>query len=172
MKTFKTFANTAAISIASCTILSALAYSILGRGSFQLITPFTIQTSTPAYNAVISLIIYIYLGIFIQTTVNLFKQNQFGLNKKTLISFFINVIVLSILGIATSAPWGIPLHYWSDYYLSDKTAAFYFLVTPWTTTLIGFSLVYLVLFFYYRIQIKKLNQKIISKASSTHSSEM
>lgn len=161
MKYFKNAFIASSISITICTTISVVLYSIFGRGSFQFITPYTIQTSAPVYNAYIALMIYATAGVFFYTCGYIIEHEKFGFNKITVSHFVVSWIILSILGVLTSYPVGIPISGLYDYYFGAGFTIS-FITYPIFSTLIAYVLIYILLIIYYKFQISKLNNKIHS----------
>ncbi|MQW22796.1 MULTISPECIES: DUF3021 family protein [unclassified Lactococcus] len=133
---------------------------------FFMINPFSfgIASGNELTNMSFALINWILLFLFFSVLLPwIFKNKTYGLLFSTLIGFFITW--LSFLAISS-----LNLYQFTGY---ERIPVFRFVVLiPTIEIIFVFIFIWIASFFYYRIQIKKLNQKIISKASSTHSSEM
>lgn len=162
MKYFKNTFIASSISITIGTTMSLILYSIFGRGSFQFITPYTMQLSDPIYNAYIALIIYACIGISFKTCQNIIKYGKFNFNKITILHFIISCITLSILGVLTSYPVGIPNSALYDYYFGSSFTIS-FITYPIILTLVTYIIIYIIFIFYYKLQVRKLNKKLRNK---------
>ncbi|WP_422393588.1 DUF3021 family protein [Lactococcus garvieae] len=162
MKHLKKLFIASSISVTIFTIMSIILYSIFGRGSFQFITPFTIPLSNPLYNAFVSIITYIAIGVSISIGADIINDGKFGINIITSSHFITSWITISILGVMTSYPLGIPNDIVIDYYLENTTYT-HFIIYPIIITFILYIIIYLNFIVYHKFQIKNLNKKVTKK---------
>lgn len=148
------------LSISICTVLSAVLYSLFGRGSFQLITPFGVQSSNPIYNADAALIIYAFVGVIIYSISYLLKHGKFGFNKLTIWNFFVTWIILSFLSLLPYFPFGSSIDDIYSIYFEPFNASVF--VGPIVSSLIIYTLIYIAMLIHYKRVTKKLNKKISS----------
>ncbi len=166
MKNLKSWANAAAISIAIFTFLSVLNALFFGSGTFELTTlaPYlTVDGVVPAYTELLALLTYAAVGIFFLTAVRLFKNQQFGLKKANIIHFLSSLFIFYFLTVLSNFPLGWPYQQILQFYRSipaSQLKTIYF--SPLETILFSYVLIWLVMWFYYRHQIKQLNKKLHS----------
>lgn len=154
----KTLLNSITISISICTIFSVILYYFLGRGSFQLINPYTMDLSSPIYNATISLILYTATGVYFYYFINLVQNDKLGLNKYTFTHFILSIITFSALGFISSIPINAPSDAFASYYTNGNLD--FLVLYPIIITLIGYFLTYIIMWAYCVYQTKKLNKVI------------
>lgn len=150
--------NSIAISISIFTVLSAILYAVFGRGSFQLINPFTMALSTPIYNASISLLLYAMTGLYFFYFITLIKNDKLGFNKWTLVHFIVSVVSFSVVGFLSGMPINASMDVLVSYYTSVSWVNL--IKYPIIVTLVGYCITYVVMWGYYVRQIKQINNKI------------
>lgn len=160
MKTLKHYLNAMAISIASFTVLSTLLYTLLGRGSVQLINPFGMNYTAKidanghivaTYTTQIfisAIVVYAVFGIAATFIPWVFKNEHLKLWQATIINYLATLFVF--MGLAIWTNWNI------GFFDFSKVLSSIILIT------IGYIFIWIGAFFYYRYQIKKLNQKLNS----------
>lgn len=153
------------------TTLSAIIYLLFGRGSFNLLHPFTMPLSDPIYNATLGILIYCAFGIAVFSANEMFKENNIDVSRKTyhvIKHFSINAIIFSALAVLTSYPIGVSVQQVWNYYTSDMGTnglLMNFLIGPIIEAFVIYLIVYAVLWLVYRRQVRKLN-KVLKKKNS------
>lgn len=159
MKTLKSILNSVAIGISIGLFLSVLVYDLFGKGGFNLVNPFTITDSYPAYNATLSMLFYGLCGVFVWTSKWLFENDKFGLKKENIIHLFLSLIVFSFFSFLTSASIdnSMGLSYYKNMSLSSWISK---LILPVIIIVIGYALTWIIMWLMYLKEISKLNKKI------------
>lgn len=150
--------NSIAISISICTILSAVLYAVFGRGSFQLINPFTMALSNSIYNTFISLLLYAMTGLYFFYFITLIKNDKLGFNKWTFAHFIVSVVSFSVVGFLSGVPINTSTEVLVSYYKSASWSNM--IMYPIIITVVGYCITYVVMWGYYVHQIKQINNKI------------
>ncbi|MGB2575323.1 DUF3021 family protein [Leuconostoc citreum] len=157
------------VSIGIGTSLSAVIYLLFGRGSFNLLHPFTMPLSDPIYNATLGILIYCAFGIAVFSASEIFRENNIHATSKThyvIKHFSINVIIFSALAVLTSYPIGVPVPQVWTYYTTDigtNGLIMNFLIGPIIEAFVIYLIVYISLWLAYRRQVRKLNKVLKNK---------
>ncbi|MDR0300090.1 MAG: DUF3021 domain-containing protein [Streptococcaceae bacterium] len=165
----KKLLNAAAISIAGWTILSTLLYGISRpERPVALFNPFGMQWSgvvtadghTTYINIMIfatSLVFYALFGMAFVLIPWVFKNEKWGLTKATLISFGATVGTFMLSVLLTYMPYGAGndfFAFWWFGFTSDITRSVF---GPLLIIFVGYLIVWISSFIYYRRELKKLN---------------
>lgn len=151
------------VSVGIGTTLSTLIYLLFGRGSFNLLQPFSVQLENPIYNATIGILIYCAFGSAVFSAYELFQDFENRKIYHVFGSYFMNVAVFSILAILSLYPLGQPVNLvWSIYFneLGPNSFLLHFVMFPVIECVVIYFVVYVVLWLSYLRQVRRLNKLV------------
>ena len=181
MKTVKSLFTTTSMTVGFCLALNVWLYHLLNLPGFNLLTPYDwylypgLTRLPQEKHAVIGLLFYIALGVFFWSLQLLFRHGKFGLTWQNFLHLFLSVLVFSnfnylapIRLLTESDLFGITNYeggIWAYYSSFSQHLIYLVFIIPLYFILAAYLIIWLANYFYYRHQIKKLNQKI---AVSSH----